>query len=204
MTSSVQLPAPGISEGFGALLMTRRSVREYAAAPLTLPEVARLFWAGQGISHSSGKHTAPSPHDLNPLALYLVAGAVADIDQGLYAYEPRAHTLDPLGYGDLRDELYHASLEDQPWVKSCAALIIIAGDMQRTEREFADQPPDGKRGRRYVHIEAGAAAQNIALQAAELRLGSVLVGGFDDAAVKRHLGLQTEPVIMLPLGRMLT
>lgn len=184
--------------------MRRRSVREYTDAPLTLPELARLLWAGQGISHSSGKLTAPSPHGLNPLALYLVAGAVADIDQGLYAYGPRANSLDPLGYGDLRDELYRASLEDQPWVKSCAALIIIAGDMQRTEREFADQPPDGKRGRRYLYIEAGTAAQNIAVQATELRLGSVLIGGFDDAAVKRHLGLQTEPVIMLPLGRLPT
>lgn len=182
--------------------MRRRSVREYADGPLTLAELARLLWAGQGISHSSGKHTAPSPHGLHPLALYLAAGAVTDIVPGLYAYEPRATAIEPLGYGDLRDELYRACLEDQPWVKSCAALIIIAGDMQRTEREFAHQPPDGKRGRRYVHIEAGVAAQNIALQAAELGLGSVLVGGFDDAAVKRHLGLQLEPVIMLPLGRM--
>lgn len=202
MTVRIQLPSPGVSEGLAALLMTRRSVREYAGSPLTRLELARLFWAGQGISHSSGKHTVPSPHALSPLSLYLVAGEVADIEQGLYKYDPRTNGLDAVGHGDLRDDLCRAALDDQPWVKSCAALIIITGDVERTVNEFRDQPPDGMRGRRYIYMEAGAAAQNIALQAAELRLGSVLVGGFDDDAVRQCLAVDTEPLIMLPLGRM--
>lgn len=203
MTVRIQLPSPGVSEGFAALLMTRRSVREYAGGQLTLHELARLFWTGQGISHSSGKHTVPSPHGLSPLSLYLVAGEVAGVEPGLYGYDPRTNALVAVGHGDLRDSLYRAALEDQPWVKSCAALIVITGDVARTADEFRDQPPAGARGRRYIYMEAGAAAQNIALQAAELRLGSVLVGGFDDNAVKQTLGLEeTEPLVMLPLGRM--
>jgi SagB-type dehydrogenase family enzyme len=200
LTSRIQLSAPSISEGFAALLMARRSVREYAEGSLTLEDVARLFWAGQGISHSSGKRTTPSSHGLNPLSLYLVAGAVTDVAAGLYAYEPRTNALDGIGHGDLRPKLYQAALEDQPWVRDCAALILITGDTQRIEREFAEQPPDGLRGRRYLHMEAGAAAQNIALQAVELQLGCVLVAGFDDEAVQRCLGVATDPLIMLPLG----
>lgn len=201
MTARLQLPAPGDAEGITALLMARRSVREYSGDCVTLPELAHLLWAGQGVSHSSGKCTVPSPRGLNPLSLYLVAGDVADVDEGLYVYEPRPHALEAVGYGDLRDELYRASLEDQPWVKACAALIVIAGDTARAAREFADQPPDGGRGRRYIFTEAGAAAQNITLRAAGLRLGSVLVGGFDDDAVKRCLGIDLEPLILLPVGR---
>jgi len=204
MTTHVQLPAPGLSEGFAALLMTRRSAREYTDGPLTLAELARLLWAGQGISHSSGKRTAPSAHGLNLLSLYLVAGEVAEVTQGLYAYEPRTNALDALGHGDLRNQLYRAALEHQPWVGSCAALIVIAGDMQRAEAAFSEQPPDGRRGRRYLYMEAGAAAQNIAIQAAELELGCVLVGGFDDAAVRQSLRLDTEPLALLPLGRSFT
>lgn len=202
MTSRIQLPAPAASEGFAALLMNRRSVREYVDGALTLEELSRLFWAGQGISHSSGKHTVPSPHALSPLTLHLVAGDVSGMDQGLYTYEPRTNALDAVGHGDLRPPLCRAALEDQPWVGSCAALIVIAGDVARTEREFADQPPDGRRGRRYIYMEAGAAAQNIAIQAAELHLGSVFVGGFDDDAVRECLGLEVEPLVLLPLGRM--
>lgn len=197
----IQLPPPGVSDGFAALLLTRRSVREYTDGELTVPELARLLWAGQGVSHSSGKHTAPSPRGLNPLSFYLVAGRVANVDQGLYAYQPRADALESVGRGDLRADLCRAALEDQPWVKNCAALIAVTGDVRYTEAEFADQPPDGKRGRRYIYMEAGAAAQNIALQAAELRLGTVLVGGFDDAAVKQCLSVETEPLILMPIGR---
>lgn len=202
MKTGIALPAPGISEGVAALMMTRRSVREYADGSLTLAEVARLLWAGQGISHSSEKRTAPSAHGLNPLSLHLAAGDVADVDKGLYRYEPRSNALEVVGSGDVRGQLFHAAIDEQPWLRSCAALIVIAGDVQRAERAFADQPPDGKRGRRYIYMEAGAAAQNIALQAAELRIASVVVGGFDDAAVKRCLGLEHEPLIMMPMGRM--
>ena len=181
--------------------MVRRSVRDFATGPVTLAEIAPLFWAGQGISHSSGKHTVPSAHGLNPLSLYLVAGEVTDVAKGLYAYEPRTNALDVIGHGDLRDDLYHAALEDQTWVKNCAALLVISGDVRRMQEEFAEQPPEGTRGLRYIYMEAGAAAQNIALQATELHIGAVLVGGFDDQAVKRCLAVDTEPLIMMPLGR---
>lgn len=202
MTSRIQLPVSDASEGFAALLMMRRSVRDYAGGALTLEDLAPLLWAGQGISHSSGKRTVPSPHAMSPLSLYLVAGDVADVQAGLYRYESRMNALDTIGHGDPRDALYHAALEDQPWVKSCAALIVIAGDVARTEKAFSHQSPDGLRGRRYIYMEAGAAAQNIALQAAELGLGCVFVGGFDDDAIRACLGIETEPLVMLPLGRM--
>jgi SagB-type dehydrogenase family enzyme len=164
--------------------------------------LGRLFWAGQGISHSSGKRTAPSAHALYPLSLYLVAGESDDLETGLYLYEPRAHALDTVGHGDLRQELYGAALEDQPWVRDCAGLIVIAGDVAGTITEFAHQPPDGLRGQRYLYMEAGAAAENIALQAAELGLGTVVVGGFDDERVKEVMGVDCHPLIMMPLGRM--
>lgn len=183
--------------------MARRSVREYAAGPLSLLEIGRLMWAAQGISHSSGKRTTPSPHGLNPLSLYLVAGEVSGLKAGLYVYEPRSHALDALGYGELREDLYRAALDDQPWIRECAALVAITGNMERAESEFSDQPPRGTRGRRYIYMEAGAAAQNIALRAAEMDLGTVLVGGFDDDTVRGCLEIDEEPLIMMPLGRAL-
>lgn len=183
--------------------MARRSVRDYGSGELQVAELSRLLWAGQGLSHSSGRRPAPSAHALHPLTLFLVAGDVEALRPGLYVYEPRAHALDTIGQGDLREELYGAALEDQPWVRDCAALVVIAGDTAAMEREFADQPPDGLRGRRYIHMEAGAVAQNIALQAADLAIGTVLVGGFDDERVRQCLGIEPAPLAMMPLGRWL-
>lgn len=204
MSSRVQLPAPSRLKGLAGLLMARRSVREYTGERVSLLEVARLLWSAQGISHSSGRRTVPSPHGVNLLTLHLVAARVGDLEPGLYLYEPRRHALNAWGYGDLRNDLYRAALEDQPWISACAALIVISGNGEREEAEFADQPPDGKRGRRYMHMEAGMAAQNIALRAVEMKLGTVVVGGFHDEQVARCLGIGTEPLVMMPLGRALT
>lgn len=202
MSSRYQFPPPGETGGLAGVLMARRSVREYGTECPSAADVGRLLWAAQGITHSSGKRTAPSPHALYPLSLFLVAGSLAEVEPGLYAYEHRTHALEAVGHGDLREELYGASLDDQPWVRDCAAAVVIAGDLDEAVREFAEQPPDGRRGLRYAWIEAGAVAQNIALQAAELGIGTVLVGGFDDERVSRCLGIDAAPLIMMPLGRL--
>ena len=67
---------------------------------------------------------------------------------------------------------------------------------------FAEQPPDGRRGLRYVYLEAGALLQNICLQATALGLGTVFVGGFDDAKTASVLNLPSpfEPVGMICVG----
>jgi nitroreductase len=51
-------------------------------------------------------------------------------------------------------------------------------------------------------MEAGHAAQNLALQATALGLGSVTVGAFDDAAVARLLRLPSDeaPLYLMPVG----
>ena len=58
------------------------------------------------------------------------------------------------------------------------------------------------RGERYVHIEAGHAAENVCLQAVALGLGTTIVGAFSDAEVKRLLGLgEEEPLLLIPVGK---
>jgi SagB-type dehydrogenase family enzyme len=61
----------------------------------------------------------------------------------------------------------------------------------------------GDRGIRYAHIEVGHAAQNVYLQAETLGLGTVMVGAFTDASVRRLLHMEDEeqPLAIMPLGR---
>ena len=56
---------------------------------------------------------------------------------------------------------------------------------------------------RYVHMEAGHAAQNIYLEAVSLGLGTVTVGAFDDERVKAVVPFapNEEPLCVMPLGR---
>ncbi len=68
---------------------------------------------------------------------------------------------------------------------------------ERTTRKY------GGRGQRYVHMEAGHAAQNIYLQAVPLGLGTVTVGTFSDGKVKQILDLPENevPLYLMPVGR---
>ncbi len=64
-------------------------------------------------------------------------------------------------------------------------------------------PKYGERGIRYVHMEAGHAAQNVYLQARALGLGTVAVGSFSDGALASALGLgrDASPLYLMPVGR---
>ena len=73
----IELPAPDLNGTLSLeqALDERRSVREYAATPLTLDEVGQLLWAGQGITDDDGYRTAPSAGARYPLELYTVTAA---------------------------------------------------------------------------------------------------------------------------------
>ncbi|HEU5171872.1 MAG TPA: SagB/ThcOx family dehydrogenase [Gemmatimonadales bacterium] len=172
-------------------LRTRRSVREFRADRLSAAELSQLAWSAQGITHEAGYRTAPSAGALYPLELYL---ATAD---GLFRYRPSGDRILPFSAGDLREAMKNAA-HGQEAVGEAAAVFVIAAVYSRTAAKYG---PD--RGARYVHLEAGHAAQNLLLQATALGLGAVPVGAFDDAALHRALGLPRDemPLYLIPVGR---
>ena len=190
----VQLPPPELDGGLSVegALHRRRSVREFARAPLSLEDVSQILWAAQGITERPKLRTAPSAGALYPLEIFLVAGDVEQLRAGVYLYREDTHELVLLLAGDYRKRLAAAAL-DQTWMQRAPAVAVIAGVPQRSARKY------GQRARRYVHIEVGHVAQNVYLQAVARGLGTVIVGAFDDSRVQRILGL---PADHLPLGLM--
>lgn len=179
------------------LLRHRRSVRDYADAPLTRDEVMKLLWAAQGITRAWGGRTAPSAGALYPLELYVAVGNVVDLSPGVYKYHPRENKLTLVKEGDVRTALALASL-GQRSVADGAIDIVIAAVYERTMVKY------GARGERYVHIEVGHAAQNICLQAVALGLGLVTIGAFQDSAVAKIIGMSPDeaPLYVIPVGRL--
>jgi len=171
-------------------LARRRSVREFAAQALSEQELSQLLWSAQGITHPEGLRTAPSAGALYPLEFYVaIAG-------GFYHYDPGEHRLDLHSEGDLRPALCHASWE-QEFVREAPAVFVIAAVYERTERKYGRQ-----RGPRYVHMDAGHAAENVLLQAVALGLGAVPVAAFRDDQVQEVLSLPREqqPLYLIPVG----
>jgi SagB-type dehydrogenase family enzyme len=108
---------------------------------------------------------------------------------------PAKHSLEQLGNEDLRAKLSLAAL-GQDFIKAAPLTLVFAAQFSRTTGRY------GQRGIRYVYMEAGHAAQNVHLQAEALGLGSVAVGAFDDASVRKVLALpgHLEPLYMVVIG----
>ena len=176
-------------------LQQRRSQREFAALPLRLDDVSQLLWAAQGVTHGPGYRTAPSAGALAPLEVYLVAARVTGLASGVYRYQPPTHALLAVRAGDRRAQIA-AAAHGQPALRDAPALLVIAAVYPRTVARY------GSRGERYVHMEAGHAAQNVYLQCAARGLATVLVGAFDDAALREALGLPADhvPLALMPVG----
>ena len=198
-TKNSKLPLPGMTSGLSVeqTLARRRSVRAFDVAPLTLGQLSQLLWAAQGTSHPQGFRTAPSAGALYPLELYVVSGDVTGLAQGVYKYRAAGHNLVRTGDGDLRVATARAALK-QSWIANSRAIMVLAAVFRRTMAKY------GERGERYVHMEAGHAAQNVYLQATALGLGTTVVGAFDDERIHALLGMtkQEAPLSLLPLGRL--
>ncbi len=194
---TLALPEPDRSglQALEPLLQQRRSVRDYDDTPLSPDDMSQLLWAAQGITHPGGLRTAPSAGALYPLELYVVAGRIDGLSAGVYHYLPDGHRLQAMHGGDLRDRLARAAL-GQSWLADAPAMVVFAAVYERTARKY------GERAARYVHIEAGHAAQNLFLQAGALKLDTVVVGAFDDEALAALLQVPPDvrPLLLMPVG----
>ncbi len=192
---ALQEPRENGGASLKSCIRQRRSVREFRKHDLAADDLGRLLWAAQGITGADGNRSVPSAGALYPLELYAVIGQVTGIAPGLYRYLAVSNEIVLIARGSLREKLAEAAL-GQDWIATAAAIVCIAAVFSRTTVKY------GARGRGYVYMEAGHAAQNLMLEAVELGLGTTMVGAFDDAAVARflHLGSDETPLCLLPVG----
>lgn len=197
MGQTIQLPPPRFSGAVAveSALFGRRSLREFSRVALGLPDLSQLLWAAQGVTSPDGRRTAPSAGALYPLEVYVVAGDVTDLTAGVYRYLPADHALVLVAGGDRRKALAAAAL-DQDWMVPAPAALVIVAALERTTRKYR------ARGEQYVHFEAGCAAQDVALQALTLGLGTVVAAAFDDSEVAKVVALRSDerPLAILPVG----
>jgi SagB-type dehydrogenase family enzyme len=194
-TITLPLPSELRKDALSSALKSRRSVRSFVSGSLDTEQVSVLLFAAQGVTHPRGLRTAPSAGALYPLELYLAAGEVADVPPGVYKYEPKNHRLRLVREGDARQELVDAAL-GQSWMGQAQCMVAVCAVYARVTGKY------GARGEQYVHFEAGHAAQNLALQAVDLGLGTTVVGAFRDGQVQQALGApdQEVPLMLLPVG----
>ncbi|MBN1511586.1 MAG: SagB/ThcOx family dehydrogenase [Phycisphaerae bacterium] len=197
----VVLPAfePERSLTLDEILNNRRSIRDYRSAPLTLEHLSYLLWAAGGVQRAEQGlefRTAPSAGALYPLETYIVANEVRDLEPGAYHYGIRNHELEQIRAGDLRKEIAAAAL-GQAMCAHAPAIFVWTAIFGRSKWKY------GQRAYRYIYLDAGHIAQNLALAAVNLDLGTCQVGALFDDEVNKLLdvdGVKESVIYMSVVG----
>ena len=171
------------------VLKKRRTIREYnPEKELKIEEISLLLWSTYGITDETyGLKTAPSAGARYPLEIFVCK------EDGVFRYIPGEHSLSKVFSEDIREKLAEYSY-NQDFIKDAPSTFVITAEFERTTSRY------GRRGIRYVYIDAGHAAQNLLLAATYLGLGACPVGAFDDEKIKEILKTEFEPIYIIPVG----
>ena len=186
----VALPAivSGGEPGLFEVMARRRSVRWYGGEPTTLEELARLLWAAAGVTRLErgfAFRTAPSAGGLYPVETYVVVNRIDTLEPGLYHYAVRDNALEHLRTGDLSHAAAQAAL-DQQMVAAADVVFVWTAVFERCRWKY------GARAYRYIWLDVAHIAQNVALAAVALGLGSCQIAAIYDDEADALLGVDPE------------
>ena len=189
---TIALPAAQTEGGLSLnkALSLRGSVREFSERVPTEAEAGQLLWAAQGINRPEKmRRTAPSAGATYPLEIYAI------LPGGVVHYIPKTHSVVKVLKGDMRETLAAAGLE-RGAVGDATCVFVICAVFERTQAKY------GERGRQFVFLEGGHAAQNVLLQAVGLGMCGVPIGGFNDANIQKALRIPKEqaPIYVVATG----
>ncbi len=189
-STKIVLPFPKSIETMSLYeaLKKRRSIRTFSQKPMTTEQLSYLLWASTGIQRKENGYefrTAPSAGALYPIETYLIANNVRGLEKALYHYSIKSHQLEELKSGDFSRSIARAAL-DQKMFLGAAIIFVWTAIFYRSKWKYR------QRAYRYVYLDAGHIAQNLALSATSIGLGSCQVGAFYDDEVNEIVGVDGE------------
>ena len=181
-SKKINLPKPSIlSTNLDDALRKRKSMRNFTSRSITKEQLSYLLWASTGIQRKEMGfefRTAPSAGALFPIETYVVINNVESLSKGVYHYNIKGHFLEEIKSGDNSYNIAKAAL-DQDMCADAAVVFIWTGVFNRSKCKY------GQRAYRYIYLDAGHIAENLALAATGLGLGSCQIAAlFDDEVNK--------------------
>ena len=166
-------------------LLRRKSQRSFLDSPISLDMLSCALWSSSGIQRSEmgfAFRMAPSAGALYPVETYVAVNRVTGADPGLYHYHVRGHALEEVRAGEYGREIANAAL-GQVMCASAAAVVMFTAVFERATWKYR------QRAYRYVYLDAGHMAQNLALASASMGLGCCHIGSMFDGEVNGLLGI---------------
>lgn len=184
---TVRLERPRTSGGpaIWKTIKNRRSRRDYGAKPMKRSELSQLLWATQGITGKLGEfklRSSPSAGALYPIETYVVCHAVEKVPCGIYHYGVEKPRLERIGEGDFREAISAAAF-DQVIARDAAVVFVWSAVFDRAKYKY------GQRAYRYLYLDAGHIAQNLALAAEALGYKSCPIAALYDDEMNALIGV---------------
>lgn len=189
---SIQLPKniPLLNTSISTVLLKRKSERIYSKKKVSLSNLGTLLFYSAGVIPGAKTWRAtrrfyPSAGARYPLEVYLVTNSIVGLENGLYHYNVRCHSLDVL----LQERCLNrtiSKLTNQDWVSKSNVIILITSVFWRNQTKYGD------RGLRHIFLEGGHLAQNIYLVGNTLDLKVCAIGGFVDDKINKILDIDDE------------
>ena len=185
--AKIELPLfqPTQAMSLDQTLKQRKSVRDFQDKPISKGQLAYLLWATTGIQRVEDGYefrTAPSAGALYPIETYLVVNNVNGVEAGLYHYSIRSHQLEQLRRGDFRRHITAAAL-GQAMCATASVVFVWSAVFERCIWKY------GQRAYRYIYLDAGHIAENLALAAVSLNRSSCEIGALYDDQVNAIIGV---------------
>jgi SagB-type dehydrogenase family enzyme len=175
-------------------------VRKFKEEPISSADLSMLLWSSQGITQKiedAGFRTVPSAGALYPIETYLVINSAEEIETGIYHYAVETHELEQLKLGDFHTPVARTALDQE--TAYCANVVFVwTAVFERSKCKYQ------QRAYRYIYLDAGHIAQNVALSAVALGLDSCQIGALYDDEANALLGIDgvhESTIYMTAVGR---
>lgn len=174
-------PKPLLNSTLDNVLRRRKSIRKFLLKAIDIDSLSVLLWASAGIQRTESgfeSRIVPSAGALYPIETYVVASRVKDLTKGVYHYSAKSHLLEEIKLGNFGNEVTVAAL-DQEMCAKAPAVFLWTAIFARSRWKYK------QRAYRYIYLEGGHMAQNLALASVSLGLGSCQIGAFFDEEINK-------------------
>ena len=158
-------------------LAERKTVRDYKPGELDAATLSEILYAANGVNRPDGKRTIPTAMNTQDLEVYVALPGAA------YHYDAKANKLVRIDAGDFRAEL----ITRKDLAANSACILVYAADTTK------NRTPETK----FSAIHVGEASQDVYLYAASKGLGTVSLGMYDEAAVRKVFKLDAKMNVIL-------
>jgi SagB-type dehydrogenase family enzyme len=165
-----------------ALFASRRSTRRFSLGQVSTQSLSGLLEVLR--IRPDGTRNYASASALYPVDLYIAVkpGHVEGVDAGSFLYDPIGHALHCVSRQRPGRDFFAPS--NAPVFEEAAFVFLLAAHLEMLEERY------GARGWHLATLEAGLMSQTLDVAAPACGLGLCQIGGADEAAVERLLGLE--------------